>query len=237
MAHYTITIKTLIDNDFDFQMTSYPIFDENYRNVLNQKILNHYYESEIGFETAALFRFYLNTKLNEIMPYYNELYRAQKNLIDNDLLLNNVNLEERLAGTNSNSTTDNTTNNTTTSGQSSSTSTSSGTNNGKNVFQDTPQGSVLNQTLDDASLYATNVTLDRNTSSNSITDSSSNSGTASNTIARTGSLNGTNSYIKTITGNNGGRFNIDLLKDIEEKLMNIDLMVINQLNDLFMGIF
>ena len=237
MAHYTITIKTLIDNDFDFQMTSYPIFDENYRNVLNQKILNHYYESEIGFETAALFRFYLNTKLNEIMPFYNELYKAQKNIIDNNLLLNNVNLEERLAGTNSNNTTDNTTNSTTTSGQSSSTSTSSGTNNGKNVFQDTPQGSVLNQTLDDASLYATNVTLDRNTSSNSITDSSSNSGTASNTIARTGSLNGTNSYIKTITGNNGGRFNIDLLKDIEEKLMNIDLLVINQLNDLFMGIF
>ena len=237
MAHYTITIKTLIDNDFDFQMTTYPIFDESYRNVLNQKILNHYYESEIGFETAALFRFYLNTKLNEIMPYYNELYKAQKNLIDNNLLLNNVNLEERLAGSNTNNTTDNTTNNTTTSGQSSSTSTSSGTNNGKNVFQDTPQGSVLNQTLDDASLYATNVTLDRNTSSNTITDSSTNSGSAANTISKTGTLNGTNSYIKTITGNNGGRFNIDLLKDIEEKLMNIDLMVINQLNDLFMGIF
>ena len=37
MAHYTITIKTLIDNNFDFKMTDYPIFDENYRNVLNQK--------------------------------------------------------------------------------------------------------------------------------------------------------------------------------------------------------
>ena len=245
MAHYTITIKTLIDNDFDFQMTTYPIFDESYRNVLNQKILNHYYESEIGFETAALFRFYLNTKLNEIMPYYNDLYKMQKKMIDENLLLNNVNLEERLTGSNTNNTTDNTTNNTTnnttTSGQSSSTSSSSGTNNSKNVFQDTPQGSVLNQTLDDASLYATNVTLDRNTSSNSITDSSSNSGTANNTIAntiaKTGTLNGTNSYIKTIVGNNGGRFNIDLLKDIEEKLMNIDLLVINQLNDLFMGIF
>ena len=51
MAKYTITIKTLIDNNFDFQMTSYPIFDEQYRNTLNTKILNHYYENEIGFET------------------------------------------------------------------------------------------------------------------------------------------------------------------------------------------
>ena len=47
MAKYTITIKTLIDNNFDFKMNSYPIFDENYRNTLNQNILYHYYENEI----------------------------------------------------------------------------------------------------------------------------------------------------------------------------------------------
>ena len=97
MAKYTITIKTLIDNKFDFQMTNYPIFDENYRKTLNDNILHHYYENEIGFETAPLFRFYLNQKLNEIMPYYNELYKVQKKLIDDKLLLNNVNLtEERM---------------------------------------------------------------------------------------------------------------------------------------------
>ena len=49
MAKYTITIKTLIDNNFDFQMTNYPIFDENYRETLNHNILYHYYENEIGF--------------------------------------------------------------------------------------------------------------------------------------------------------------------------------------------
>ena len=36
MSKYTTTIKTLIDNNFDFKMTSYPIFDENYRETLNQ---------------------------------------------------------------------------------------------------------------------------------------------------------------------------------------------------------
>ena len=85
MSKYTITIKNLIDNNFNFQMTHYPIFDENYRNTLNSNILNHYYENEIGFETAPLFRFYLNQRLNEIMPKYNQLYLAQKNLIDNNL--------------------------------------------------------------------------------------------------------------------------------------------------------
>ena len=54
MAKYTTTIKTLIDNNFDFGLKDYPIFDEEYREHLNDMILKHYYMSEIGFETAAL---------------------------------------------------------------------------------------------------------------------------------------------------------------------------------------
>lgn len=220
MAKYTITIKTLIDNNFDFQMTNYPIFDESYRKTLNNNILNHYYENEIGFETAPLFRFYLNQKLNEIMPYYNELYKAQKKLIDENLLLNNVNLTENLQGTN--------TNNTTTQSSSTSQSISNGTSNNKNLFQDTPQGQISNTDIENQK-WATNLTLDRNTTNNTINDTSSNNGSAN--------VNATNEYIKTIVGNNGGKFNIDLLNDIKDKLMNIDLMIINDLNELFMQIF
>ena len=205
MAKYTITIKTLIDNNFDFQMTNYPIFDENYRETLNNNILHHYYENEIGFETASLFRFYLNNKLNEIMPYYNELYKVQKKLINDNLLLNNVNLTEELKGKNT----------TTTS------STSQSTNKGKNLFQDTPQGNISQQDINAQNVYATNITLN----DNSINDNSSANGS------------GTNEYIKTIVGNNGGKFNIDILNDIKNNLMNIDLMVINDLNELFMQIF
>ena len=228
MAHYTISIKTLIDNNFDFQMTNYPIFDENYRETLNHNILYHYYENEIGFETASLFRLYLNQKLNEIMPYYNELYKAQKNIIDNNLLLNNVNITENLQATN----TKQDTNNTTTTSSSQSNSTNNGTSNNKNLFQDTPQGNIA-QTDIDSQTYATNITLDRNTTNNTINDTSSSNGTASNTF----NSSGTNNYIKTIIGKNGGKFNIDLLNDIKNNLMNIDLMIINELNDLFMQIF
>lgn len=205
MAKYTITIKTLIDNNFDFKMTDYPIFDENYRETLNNNILHHYYENEIGFETAPLFRFYLNQKLNEIMPYYNELYKVQKKLIDDKLLLNNVNLTEELNGRNTTQTS----------------SISQSTNKGKNLFQDTPQGNISQQDINAQNVYATNITLN----DNSINDNSSANGS------------GTNEYIKTIIGNNGGKFNIDILNDIKNNLMNIDLMVIDELYDLFMQIF
>lgn len=203
MSKYTITIKNLIDNNFDFQMNSYPIFDESYRETLNHNILYHYYENEIGFETASLFRLYLNQRLNEIMPYYNELYKAQKEIIDNKLF-NNVNLTEQLTGSNTTETS----------------STSQSSNNGKNLYQDTPQGQI-SQTDIDNQTWATNLTLNKN----DIEDESSAKGS------------GTNEYLKTIIGNNGGKYNIEILNEIKNSLMNIDLMIINDLYDLFMQIF
>ncbi len=55
----------------------YPIFDEAYRNVLNKKILMHYYTREISEETVGLWKLRMRTKLNEIMPYYNKLYESE----------------------------------------------------------------------------------------------------------------------------------------------------------------
>jgi hypothetical protein len=55
----------------------YPIFDETYRTVLESKILRHYYTKEISAETVGLFKHFLNRKMNEIMPYYNKLYKSE----------------------------------------------------------------------------------------------------------------------------------------------------------------
>lgn len=72
------SINTILDNcvskvfDFDF-----PIFDENYRTVLERKILKHYYTREIATETVGLWKHFLDMRLNEIMPYYNKLYESE----------------------------------------------------------------------------------------------------------------------------------------------------------------
>lgn len=58
--------------DFDF-----PIFDEAYRSVLEKKILKHFYTREIGLETVGLWKLKLDTKLNEIMPLYNQYYKSE----------------------------------------------------------------------------------------------------------------------------------------------------------------
>lgn len=71
-------IDAIIDsaksNIFDFD---YPIFDEAYKGVLEKKILRHYYTREIGQETFGLFQLFLSDKMNEIMPYYNQLYESE----------------------------------------------------------------------------------------------------------------------------------------------------------------
>ena len=59
---------------FDFY---YPIFDESYRQVLETKILLHYYTREICEETVGLWKLRLKSKMNEIMPYYNKLFESE----------------------------------------------------------------------------------------------------------------------------------------------------------------
>lgn len=67
-------IENAIPSIFSFD---FPIFDETYRNVICTKILRHYYTREIGFETVGLWKLKLQTKLNEIMPFYNQLYESE----------------------------------------------------------------------------------------------------------------------------------------------------------------
>ena len=53
------------------------MFDGTYKEVLFPKILLHYYTREIAFETVGLWILKLNTKMQEILPYYNQLYRSE----------------------------------------------------------------------------------------------------------------------------------------------------------------
>ena len=209
LAKYTTTIKSLMDNNFDFGLKDYPIFDEEYRPHLNDMILKHYYMSEIGFETANLFKQYLNNKMNEIMPYYNTLYKLQKDLLNNAGGIDqNVNLTETY------------THSVTTEGTSESNSNS--TNENKNVSQNTPQGNLTDQNINNFS-YADSINFGNN--NYEITDSSNTSGKS------------IEDYIKKIQGNNGQKYAYEVLIAVKNNILSIDLEVINELEDLFMGVF
>ena len=67
-------IKKALPFIFDFD---FPIFDESYRVPLELKIIRHYYTREISEETFGLWKLRLESRLNEIMPYYNKLYLSE----------------------------------------------------------------------------------------------------------------------------------------------------------------
>lgn len=85
-APFTVEVGCLVENGFDLGLQDYPIFDEEYRAVLNNKIIEHFWFREIGQETPQLFKMFLNRTMNEQMPYFNELYKST--LMDFDPLAN-----------------------------------------------------------------------------------------------------------------------------------------------------
>ncbi len=84
--------------------TLYPLFDNEYRKPLQYKILLHYYTREICEETFGLWKLRLISKLNDIMPYYNQLYTetfekylgTDYNLFDNINMSVNENFDKKL---------------------------------------------------------------------------------------------------------------------------------------------
>lgn len=54
----------------------YPIWSEDHRAVLEKKIIEHYYHRQIGFETWALFKYNVNVRMREIMPYYVDIWKT-----------------------------------------------------------------------------------------------------------------------------------------------------------------
>jgi hypothetical protein len=233
MSRYTIELRYLIEGNYDLGLKDYPIFDESYREQLNNKIIQHYYFREIGFETEALFKNRLNQKMNEIMPYYNQMYESSKLKIDP---LSTIDLEEAFSrkskttgeGTSSTSGTGNNTNNF------NSTDT---TDYGKiSKFSDIAQAQTTpNEILNDK--YLTSATVDDGQDKNTNTGTNTSQTESTTSGTSTDERNLDEDTTLTRKGNNGTASESELLNMYRETFLNIDMMIIDDLDELFLGIW
>lgn len=233
MSRYTIELRYLIKGNYDLGLKDYPIFDESYREQLNNKIIQHYYFREIGFETEALFKNRLNQKMNEIMPYYNQMYESSKLKIDP---LSTIDLEEVFSrkskttgeGTSSTSGTGNNTNNF------NSTDT---TDYGKiSKFSDIAQAQTTpNEILNDK--YLTSATVDDGQDKNTNTGTNTSQTESTTSGTSTDKRNLDEDTTLTRKGNNGTASESELLNMYRETFLNIDMMIIDDLDELFLGIW
>ena len=184
------------------------------KNKLARKIVDHYFMREIGFETPALFEHYVKMKMQEIMEDY--LPVIYSNSIKFDPLVNvdfTETFEREIDGTSNNEGTSN--------------SNSSSNGSGLNIINNTPQTRIEKQNLE-SGIYASQV--NQSETESQIEDETK--------TINNGSSNQKEKYTKNTKGNSGVSATAQaLIMQYRETIRAVDREIIENLNDLFMGIF
>lgn len=205
-------IDAAIPKIFDFD---WPIYDETHRQELERKFLMHYYTREIGFETYGLWKLKLNTKLNEIMPYFNELY-ASVQYLNNPM--DDVDYRRTIDGTENMRRDEDT--------ESTQNITSDSTGLSYHSYSDTPQGALTGVREGN---YLTNASKDEaNNTGNSNTEGTFNTDETRDTTRNT---------VETVKGKMYGTSKAKMVMEYRKAILNIDMQIIDELGDLFMMIF
>lgn len=212
MADYTITIYELMQNNFDFGLQDYEIFDDNYREILNNRILDYYKFYEISFVNPIMFKDRLNQRMNLIMSTkYNAMFKAKAIEFDP---LNNVKMTETFTRNISNENI----------GESSGSSTNTNDSNGNNINSIYPNEKMVEGDLSKG-IFANSGNFAK----------SENIATSENRNAGKESSNGTETYTRHSEGSSAGLpFSKAMLQfyDFLNK-SQIDLQIIHDLSDLF----
>lgn len=209
MAKYTLEINQIIKGNGEIFPYFYSFYDETLRKEFEEKFISHYYFHEIGFETIERFRFRLATKLNEIAPYYNELY---KTILESNGLnfLFNKDLKETfirdIEGIQENKT-----------------DTTSNDNSNNNYKDSNLENGVSNVNLSSGNLTSVSNNTVTNTSNGNLKSDNKNNLTEKTELISQGNI-GTTSTAQ-------------LLQSWRECITNIDLMIIEECSDLFMQVY
>lgn len=209
MPTFTVRLCDLLDEGFDIGMgaNDYPIFDEDYRPILNQRILDHYALYEIGQEQPLMFKFALNRRLREIMKYYNQLYESEKIAFDP---LSTMDYSDTTESTNELNTEQENVNHNTNNTES----------RARSVNSELPQ---------------VHLSPDEDYASSGVDTASDTNATGDGTSTTTG----TDTANGTVTHETQGRQGpaATLLMNYRASLLNIDMMIVLECADLFMGIW
>ena len=217
MARYTIELRDIENCICYLFPKGFPFYTDSEELRLNfvQKFYDEYMFREIGFETVERFKRNLLGKLNLIMPYYTQLYNTELESKSINFLLNKdlvETFEREVSGSseiNSNATTN-------TTGTSSA--------NSNDMLYDTP-----NTRIEDMTKYPTQGSQGENNATSSSNATSTNNQTGENSQTEKTSL--------ISKGNIGITSSAQLLKEWRDIIINIDEMILNDLEDLFMLLF
>lgn len=208
---FTLSLRRVFEiTDGHIGLDDYPLYNgapEGFREALNQKILDHFYTREIGMESVELWRHNMRRKMNEIMPFYNKVYEAEMLKLDP---YSTMSIKSQSSG-DSQSITD---------------SSNESESLGKTKSKGRTVGSEFPQTMLNASEdYATSA-------NDSAADGDSSSNAKEKALAK---VTNTDGSVNTTSGYTGPAS--ELIMRYRASLINPDLMVIDELNEMFMFVY
>lgn len=229
MSRWTTELRYPLTMGKDIGLKNYPIYDENYRAILNGKIIEHFWFREIGYETFERFKMALNIKMNEIMPFYNVLYQ---NTIDDFMINKDIKITENNDYASARKELEN--NKIKSVNHDIGSAHSEDESNYKKKQSDTPMGKLNNIYSDD---YATSTEGgDNNTSV--ISNSENWTDTDSDTQNKADiSANANEDKFMRRYGLEGDMIKGDIYLRFKDTLLNIDMMIIKDLETLFFGLW
>lgn len=252
-ARYTAVLADLLEDErfkelIEESLSEYPMYTKephpayiSTREQLNKKLLDHYKYREIGFETPARFADELRIAMNEIMPYYVQLYKSHDIMENLDDPFGNVDItetfEEETTG-NAKGSTSGTSSSSSDVNSSSESNTEMGSD-GKSVNSATPQGQLdISSKNIDSLDYADDAKWNKeNSTSHGTNSDESHSTSESETSADSESeTSGTTKHTLTRKGNQGVNTYAHDMKELRETFLNIDKMIITDkaIAELFM---
>lgn len=246
MAMYTMTIHEMMNNPLTPVFPdSYPFYTDNPedKKAFEELFIMHFLTREIGFETPWLFNQKLKAKLYEIMPYYEQLYQTEwKNVRTAEAMMTSKNLTETTEHTQEVSGNNQTTSETESTSSLNDSSTSSvnqsttSTNNGK--VSNLADG-VSQTSLSDG--YLTGVSQTTQDDSGESSSQSNNTQTASGTTGQTVSGTSGQTLTETTTFTSKGDVGIQTpayaITEWRKVIININQLILNECEDLFMKIY
>lgn len=239
--------------------SNFAIFDEAYREKLVSKVLKHYYLREIGAETVGVWMLWMNTKFEEIMPYYNQLYESAKLKFEpfydvdytrssqRDVTETEHGSYENKGQTQSDeSSTDTGKTGNTRTGKTTEVGSTGGTS--KDLYSDTPQGALTGVESETYLTNARKITDSGNSNTDideTVTDAGTsevkgvNSQTVNSTLNNTNAKSGAkgDTFSESVTGKMGGGSYSKMLIEYRDTFINIDMQVIDEFKDLFFGLW
>lgn len=212
---------------WDFDYPSY--YQGDAKTAFEQKVIDHFLFQQIGSETVARFKHNFKTRIREIMPYYLQMYKSVEIMDAIDDPFGNVNTTETFEQT-----TGGTSRGSSTSEESANkTDNRTGTEHDFHKMSNTPHGSLDTEIEDGLNHFVTEAAADDKSQSENVTSTGKVNSSDSNETTTTGNV----SYTLTRVGNQGVNTYAHDMIEFRQSFINVDMMIIDDLRDLFLLVY